>query len=162
MLLHPRDAPLDDVEWREWLGRNDFGQLVASGRRRDVPVVVPTHVGYDGATTVELHLARPDPVWPAIERNPTVLRTVSGDDVYVTSTWGAAPETPPELGIATSYYASVQLTCLATVVDDDEEKAALLRRRLGHCQPEDGFADVAPGLACCATARDGSDTRDPL
>lgn len=141
MLVHPWDAALDD-EWREWLGRNDFGQLIAAGRGRDVPVVVPTHFRYDGATTVELHLARPNPVWPAIEENPTVLLTVVGDYVYVPSTWGAAPETPPELGIATSYYATVQLTCAATIVDDDAAKAALLRRALARFQPEGGFLPV--------------------
>ena len=140
--MHPWDAPLDDAEWREWLGRNDFGQLIAAGRGRDVPVVVPTHFRYDGALTVELHLARPNPVWAAIEENPTVLLTVVGDWTYVPSTWGAAPGTPPELGIATSYYATVQLTCAATVVDDPAEKAALLGRQLGLMQPEGGYAPV--------------------
>ena len=144
MLVHPWDAPLDDTEWREWLARNDFGQLVAAGRGRDVPIVVPTHFRYDGATTAELHLARPNPVWAAIDENPHVLLTVVGDDVFVPSTWGAEPGTPPELGIATSYYATVQLTCRATVVDDDDAKAALLRRQLGHFQPEGGYAVVTP------------------
>lgn len=143
MLVHPWDAPLDDAEWREWLARNDFGQLIAPGRGRDVPVVVPTHFRYDGATTIELHLARPNPVWPAIEESPAVLFTVIGDYVYVPSTWGAAPGTPPELGIATSYYATAQLTCRATVVDDEAEKAALLRRQLAAFQPEGGYAPVA-------------------
>ena len=144
MLVHPWDAPLDDTEWREWLGRNDFGQLIAAGRGRDVPVVVPTHFRYDGATTLELHLAKPNPVWAAVAENPTVLFTVIGDYVFVPSTWGAAPGTPPELGIATSYYATAQLTCAATVVDDPEELAALLRRQLGAFQPEGGFAPVTP------------------
>lgn len=142
MLVHPWDAPLDDAEWREWLSRHDFGQLVAAGRGRDVPVVVPTHFRYDGATTVELHLARPNPVWPAIAENPTVLLTVIGDYVYVPSTWGAEPGTPPERGIATSYYATAQLTCAATVVDDPDDLAALLARQLGTFQPEGGYADV--------------------
>ena len=65
-----------------------------------------------------------------------------GDYVYVPSTWGAPPGAPPELGIATSYYATVQLTCAATVVDDPEDLAALLRRQLGRFQPEGGFAPV--------------------
>lgn len=142
MLVHPWDAPLGDAEWREWLSRNDFGQVIAAGRGRDVPVVVPTHYRYDGATTVETHLARPNPVWPAIQENSTVLLTVIGDYVYVPSTWGAAPGTPSELGIPTSYYATVQLTCAATVVDDPDELAALLRRQLGRFQPEGGYAHV--------------------
>lgn len=142
MLVHPWDAPLADAEWREWLSRNDFGQVIAAGRGRDVPVVVPTHFRYDGATTVETHLARPNPVWAAVDENPTVLLTVVGDYVYVPSTWGAAPGTPPELGIPTSYYATVQLTCAATVVDDPDDLAALLRRQLGRFQPEGGYAAV--------------------
>lgn len=142
MLVHPWDAPLDDGEWRAWLSRHDFGELVAAGRGRDVPVVVPTHFRYDGATTVELHLARPNPLWAAIEENPTVLLTVVGDYVYVPSTWGAAPGTPPEHGIATSYYATAQLTCAATVVDDADDLAALLARQLGAFQPEGGYAPV--------------------
>ncbi|HVF04027.1 MAG TPA: FMN-binding negative transcriptional regulator [Frankiaceae bacterium] len=142
MLVHPWDAPLDDAEWRGWLARHDFGQLIAAGRGRDVPVVVPTHFRYDGATTVELHLARPNPVWPAMAENPTVLLTVVGDYVYVPSTWGAAAGTPPERGIATSYYATVQLTCTATVVDDADDITALLRRQLGAFQPEGGYAPV--------------------
>lgn len=142
MLVHPWDAPLDDAEWREWLARNDFGQLIAPGRGREVPVVVPTHFRYDGATTLRLHLARPNPVWAAIEESPTVLFTVIGDWTYVPSTWGAAPGTPPELGIPTSYYATVQLTCRAAVVDDPAGKVAILGEQLAHHQPEGGFASL--------------------
>lgn len=144
MLVHPWDAALDDAEWREWLARNDFGQLIASGRGRDVPVVVPTHFRYDGATTVRLHLARPNPVWAAIEESPVVLLTVIGDWTYVPSTWGAAPGTPPELGIATSYYATVQLTCRAEIVDGADGKVAILGEQLAHHQPEGGFAPLDP------------------
>ncbi|MDQ1713219.1 MAG: transcriptional regulator [Frankiaceae bacterium] len=146
MLVHPWDAALDDTEWREWLARNDFGQLIASGRGRDVPVVVPTHFRYDGATTVRLHLARPNPVWAAIEESPVVLLTVIGDWAYVPSTWGAAPGSPPELGIATSYYATVQLTCGAEVVDEADATVAILREQLGHHQPEGGYAPLDPAL----------------
>jgi len=35
-----------------------FGQLIAPGLARDLPVVVPTHFCYDGADTIELHLHR--------------------------------------------------------------------------------------------------------
>jgi transcriptional regulator len=142
VLVHPWDAPLDDAEWREWLARNDFGQLIAPGRGREVPVVVPTHFHYDGTTTLRLHLARPNPVWAAIEESPTVLFTVIGDWTYVPSTWGAAPGTPPELGIPTSYYATVQLTCHAAVVDDPAGKVAILGEQLAHHQPGGGFAPL--------------------
>jgi transcriptional regulator len=47
------DAPLDDAEWRDRLrAGHDFGQLIAPGRDRDLPVVVPTHFHCDGDRTV--------------------------------------------------------------------------------------------------------------
>ena len=66
MLVHPWDAAVDDSEWRAWLlDGHDFGELIAPGRDRDLPVVVPTHFVYDGDHQVLLHLARPNPVWAA-------------------------------------------------------------------------------------------------
>ena len=144
MLVHPWDAPLDDAEWREWLGRHDFGQVIAPGDRRDVPVVVPTHFLFDGDRTVRLHLARPNPVWAALQERPRALLTVVDDYTYVPSTWGAEPGTPPELGVPTSYYATVQLTCDVRVVDDPAEKAAILSGQLRHHEPSGGYAEPDP------------------
>ena len=79
MLVHPWDAPLDDSEWRGWLLRHDFGQLIAPGAGRDLPIVVPTHFLYDGATTVRLHLAKPNPVWAALAERPRAVVTVVDD-----------------------------------------------------------------------------------
>src|SRR6185312_13139248 len=42
MLIHPWDAS-SGSEWREWLSAHDFGQLIAGGRGRDLPVVTPAH-----------------------------------------------------------------------------------------------------------------------
>lgn len=143
MLIHPWDAATD-TEWRAWLlAGHDFGQLIATGRGRDVPVVVPTHFVFDGEETVLLHLARPNPVWRAVEENPRVLLTVVGDYGYVPSAWNANPGTDPALGVPTSYYASVQLTCTARVVDDAAEKAELLNRQLAHFEPDGGRAVVS-------------------
>lgn len=145
MLVHPWDAPLDDAEWRSWLGRHDFGQLVAPGRDRDLPVVVPTHFVYDGAVTVRLHLARPNPVWAALAERPRALLTVVDDYAYVPAAWGAAPGTPPELGIPTSYYATVQLSCDARVVDEPAEEAAILREQMAHFEPAGGYLEPDAG-----------------
>ncbi|GAA2642672.1 FMN-binding negative transcriptional regulator [Dactylosporangium fulvum] len=134
MLVHPWDAAGPD-EWRQWLADQDFGQLVAPGRARDLPVVVPTHFLFDGASTVWLHLARPNPVWPLLEEHPRALLTVIGDYVYVPSDWNAGPGTDPRRGVPTSYYASVQLSCDVRVIDDRDEKAQLLGRQLAHFQP---------------------------
>jgi transcriptional regulator len=139
VLVHPWDAPLDDQEWRGWLrDGHDFGQLVAPGRDRDLPVVVPTHFVYDGDRTVRLHLARPNPVWDALDERPRALLTVVGDYTYVPSAWGAAPGTPAELGIPTSYYATVQLSCDVRIADP-AETLDILAVQLGHFEPGGGY-----------------------
>ena len=143
MLVHPWDAALDDDEWRTWLQDNDFGTLIAAGRGRDVPVAVPTHFTYEHPHVL-LHLARPNPVWPPIEENPRVLLSVVGDVAYVPSAWKAVGDEDPALGIPTSYYAAVLLTCTATVLTGDE-LAEVLRVQLADFEPGSGVAD--PGVA---------------
>ena len=144
MLVHPWDAPLDDEEWRSWLLRHDFGQLIAPGDGRDLPVVVPTHFLYDGSTTIRLHLAKPNPVWAALAERPRALLTVVDDYTYVPSAWQAAPGTPTELGVPTSYYATAQLSCDVRVVDDPAEKAGILSQQLGHFEPGSGYLEPDP------------------
>jgi transcriptional regulator len=134
VLVHPWDSA-EDGEWRTWLADRDFGQLIAAGRDRDLPVVVPTHFVFDGERTVWLHLARPNPVWAALAENPRALLTVVDDYTYVRSEWNAGPGTPVEHGVPTSYYATVQLACDVRVVDDPAEKAGILTRQLGHFEP---------------------------
>ena len=141
MLVHPWDAPLDDEEWRSWLLRHDFGQLIAPGDGRDLPIVVPTHFLYDGGTSVRLHLAKPNPVWAALAERPRALLTVVDDYTYVPSPWQAAPGTPTELGVPTSYYATVQLSCDVEVIDDEDAKAAILRDQLAHLEPAGGYLE---------------------
>ncbi|MEU5879115.1 FMN-binding negative transcriptional regulator [Spirillospora sp. NPDC047279] len=136
MLVHPWDAPLDDAEWRHWLAAGrDFGQLVAPGRGRDLPVVVPTHFLYDGDRTVWLHLARPNPVWEPLAEHPRALLTVIDDYVYAPSEWGRDEGQEAERAVPTSYYASVQLACDVRVVDDPAEKTEILNRQLARFEP---------------------------
>jgi transcriptional regulator len=142
VLVHPWDSA-DDAEWRKWLGGHDFGQLIAGGRDRDLPVVVPTHFVFDGEETVWLHLARPNPVWEPLAENPRALLTVIGDYTYIPSDWNANPGSPAELGVPTSYYATVQLACDVRVVDDPAEKAAILDRQLAHFEPGSGRRPVS-------------------
>jgi transcriptional regulator len=145
MLVHPWDAALDDDEWRRFVAAQGFGHLIAPGRGRDVPVVVPTQFLLDG-DVVWLHLARPNPIWPAIDENPTVLLSIAGDWAYVPSAWKAIGDEDPTMGIPTTYYAAAQLTCDATVVDDNEGKMAILRRQLGAVQPDLPVADPSAHL----------------
>ncbi len=144
MLVHPWDASRDTAESRDFLLAHGFGQLIAAGRGRDVPVVVPTQYALeDGTKVVVLHLARPNPVWAAIDENPVVLLAVAGDWAFVPSAWKAVGAEDPALGIPTTYYAAVQLTARAEVVDDEAGKAAILRLQQGLADPDGGWVDPA-------------------
>ncbi|MEU9336259.1 FMN-binding negative transcriptional regulator [Streptomyces sp. NPDC048290] len=149
MLIHPWDDARDDTEWRTWLAAHDFGQLAVNGRPGEPPFVQPLHFLYDAGPgahgEVLTHLARPHPMWPALEADPEVLLSVVDDYVFVPGPWQAAPGTPPEHGTPTSFYAAVQLRCRAEIVDDPAAKAALLDRQTAHFQPEGGSAPVLAG-----------------
>jgi transcriptional regulator len=145
MLVHPWDAGHDEVEWRNFVTSQGFGQLIAPGRDREVPVVVPTQFVLDG-DAVLLHLARPNPVWHAIDERPVALLSIAGDWAYVPSAWKATGDEDPAEGVPTTYYAATQLLCDVTVVDDDEGKLAILRRQLAAVEPELGAADPSVHL----------------
>jgi transcriptional regulator len=141
MLIHPWDAALSEDEWVDFVRSQGFGHLVAAGRGRDVPVVVPTQFSLVDPANVVLHLARPNPVWGALEENPTVVLSVAGDWAYVPAAWKAIGDEDPRLGIPTTYYAAAQLIATATVVDDLDGKVAILRTQLGDTEPGSDVAD---------------------
>ncbi|KUH39468.1 MULTISPECIES: FMN-binding negative transcriptional regulator [Streptomyces] len=151
MLIHPWDAARDDAEWRDWLAHHDFGQLAVNGPSGAPPWVQPLHFRYDAEPgpfgEVVTHLARPNPLWAALEARPTVVLSVVDDYVFVPGPWAAPEGAPPEHGTPTSLYAAVQLVCTARVVDDPAEKAELLGRQVDHFQPAGGSAPVAAGEA---------------
>ncbi|MGW2780225.1 FMN-binding negative transcriptional regulator [Streptomyces populi] len=145
MSIQPWDAALDDAEWQAWIADgHDFGVLGVNGPPGHAPVVVPTHFTVDG-TGLLVHLARPHPVRKAIEADPGVTFTVTGDHAFVPGPWRAEPGVPPIEGVPTSYYAAVRFTCRATVIDDPGAKAELLRRQTAHFQPEGDHAPVETG-----------------
>jgi transcriptional regulator len=141
VLIHPWDAGLSEAEWVEFVRAQGFGHLVAGGRDRVVPVVVPTQYALVAPDEVVLHLARPNPIWPALAENPAVVLSVAGDWSYIPTHWKAIGDEDPRLGVPTTYYAAVQLVADATVVDDDEGKAAILRVQLDVTEPGSGAAD---------------------
>ncbi|WP_372343244.1 FMN-binding negative transcriptional regulator [Streptomyces sp. KL116D] len=148
MLIHPWDAARDAAEWREWLAVHDFGQLAVNGLPGEPPFVQPMHFAYDGERDEVLaHLARPNPVWPALDANPEVLLSVVDDYAFVPGPWQALSGAPAEHGTPTSVYAAVQLRCTAHVVDDPQEKAEILNRQVGHFQPPGLSATAAVGEA---------------
>jgi transcriptional regulator len=141
VLIHPWDAGLSEEEWVAFVRAQGFGHLVAAGRGRDVPIVVPTQFALVSTEEVVLHLARPNPVWKALAENPAVVLSVAGDWAYIPAAWKAIGEEDPRFGVPTTYYAAVQLVADATVVDDAEGKAAILRIQLGTTEPGSGAAD---------------------
>ncbi|MFJ7219735.1 FMN-binding negative transcriptional regulator [Amycolatopsis sp. NPDC098790] len=142
MLIHPWDAA-SDAEWRAWLSTHDFGQLIAGGKDRDLPVVTPAHFAFDGADTIITHLARPNPIWPLLEEHPRALLTVVDDYTYIRADWNTAGD--PAVGVPTSYYATVQLEGSVRLVDDPVAKAALLEKQLRHFETDGARARVSAG-----------------
>lgn len=140
MLIHPWDRAESDEQWLAFLRAQGFGHLVASGGPdRRVPVVTPTQYVVTNDEVV-LHLARPNPIWAAIEENPAVVLSVAGDWAYVPGTWKAIGEEDPAIGIPTTYYAAVQVVAEVVPLDGD---AALevLRTQLGQLDPAGELAD---------------------
>ncbi|MFJ9948776.1 FMN-binding negative transcriptional regulator [Kitasatospora sp. NPDC091207] len=131
----------DDAEWRAWLAQGrDFGLLAANGLPGQGPVLVPTHFLLDVERgEVLLHLAAPNPLFAAVRADPEVTLAVTDDYAFAPGHWRGEPGTP------TSYYASVQFTCTAEIVEDAAGKAAILNRQLAHFQPETPALRVAPG-----------------
>lgn len=144
MFIRREDEARSDDEWKTFLAAHDFGELIASGAGRDVPVVVPTHFVYDGDRTVRLHLAVANPFWEALAENPLALVAVYGDYAFIPTQWNANPGAAVEYGIPTSYYAAVQAVVRCRAVDDPDEIAEILRAQLAHFQPEGGHGPVDP------------------
>lgn len=145
MLIGRHDQVLSDQEWRDLLSDLDFGQLVAAGRDRDKPVIVPVHFIFDGQETIELHLDRRNPVWDLLEEDPSAAFTVVDAHVFVPSVWNCESGREPEWSAPTSYYAAVQLFGPVEIVDAPEELALLLQRQMTRMQPEGGYAPIDPG-----------------
>ncbi|GAA2685627.1 FMN-binding negative transcriptional regulator [Nonomuraea recticatena] len=143
MLIHPWDAGSHE-DSLAFVRDHQFGTLIAAGRGRDVPVVVPTQFLLADDSTVLLHLARPNPVWKAIEENPRVVLSVTGPWTYIRGEWRAEPGTDPTLGVPTTYYSAVQLICTAEIVTDDEGKLDVLRRQLADLEPTLGDPSRMP------------------
>lgn len=145
MLIHPWDAGTEAASLA-YVRDNQFGHLIAAGRGRDVPVVVPTQFLLLDDTTVLLHLARPNPIWAAIEENPKVILSIAGSWTYIPGAWRAEPGTDPSLGVPTTYYSSVQLVCAAEIVTETDGKLDILRHQLADLDPELGDPARMPRL----------------
>lgn len=143
LLIRKHDRASDE-EWRIFLVQHDFGQLIAGGRDRHVPVIVPTHFVFDGDKTISLHLARANPVWDALSENASAVVSVVGAYTYIPTDINGGTAEPEGYGVPTSYYAAVQVTGWCETVEGDEI-AEILNAQLQHFQPEGGHAVVEPG-----------------
>ena len=88
MYIAEVDRGFGEDEWREFVTSQGFGHLVAAGRGREVPVVVPTQFVLDGDEAI-LHLVGKNPILEAIEEQPRVLMSVAGDWAFIPSSWKA-------------------------------------------------------------------------
>jgi len=128
------DSGFGEDEWRDFVTSQGFGHLVAAGRGREVPVVVPTQFVLEGDEVI-LHLVGKNPIFEAIDEQPRVLLSVAGDWAFIPSAWKAIGEEDPLLGVPTTYYAAVQVEGTATVMADPSDVAGVLRRQLAALQP---------------------------
>lgn len=142
MYIPPVDRSLGEQEWRPFVERQGFGHLVAAGRNRDIPVVVPTQFLLD-ADVVLLHLVAANPIFDALAEQSRVLLSVAGDWAFIPSAWKAIGGEDPRLGIPTTYYGAVQLIGSARVESEPTAVAEVLRRQLAVFQPEVEVADPA-------------------
>ena len=134
MYIAKVDGGFGEDEWRDFVTSQGFGHLVAAGRGREVPVVVPTQFVLEGDEVI-LHLVGKNPIFEAIAEQPRVLLSVAGDWAFIPSAWKAIGEEDPLLGVPTTYYAAVQVEGTATVMADPSDVAGVLRRQLAALQP---------------------------
>ena len=139
MLIRPHDAATSDDQWRSFVAEQGFGHFVVSGTG-EVPVVVPTQFVLVEDQDV-FHLAKPNPVFAALEATPRAVLSIAGDWAYIPGAWKAIGDEDPTLGIPTTYYGAVQLIGDVTVTDDPDEIAAILRTQLNDVEPDGGLQD---------------------
>lgn len=145
MLIRPADRAWNDEEWKGFVRRQGFGQLIAAGRGSEVPCVAPTHFAYDGQSRVIMHFVKDNPILQALHQSAMGLLAVVGDVAFIPGYVNAGEESPPEWGVPTSYYAAVQLIGKCRIVDDPAEMARILTELLDRFQPEGRHEPVEAG-----------------
>lgn len=139
MLIRPHDAGTDEKQWRDFAAKQGFGHFAVTGSGQ-VPVVVPTQFVLTN-DQVLFHLAKPNPVFEAIQATPHALLSIAGDWAYIPGAWKAIGDEDPTLGIPTTYYGAVQLSGPVEVTDHVDEIAAILRAQLADVEPDGGLQD---------------------
>lgn len=139
MLIRPHDRADDEAQWRSFVIEQGFGHFAVRGDGV-VPIVVPTQFVLRDDDVV-FHLARANPVFPALDATPHGVLSVAGDWAYVPGAWKAIGDEDPSLGIPTTYYGAVQLIGAVELIEDVDELAAILRIQLADVEPDGGLQD---------------------
>jgi transcriptional regulator len=134
MLKTAPDLPLNENEWREYLFREAFGQVVAVGVNRSTPVITPVHFIEGAGGTLEFHLHRANPLLDALRELPWATMSVVSAQAFIPSSWNAEPEDDAMWSAPTSYYAAVQATG-STELLEAEALADHLNREVAFFQP---------------------------
>ena len=108
MLIRPHDAGTSEDQWRSFAVEQGFGHFVVAGSG-EVPVVVPTQFALTQDQVV-FHLAKPNPVFAAIESTPRAVLSIAGDWAYIPGAWKAIGDEDPTRGIPTTYYGCLLYT----------------------------------------------------
>jgi transcriptional regulator len=138
VLIRAHDAGRSEEQWRTFVRKQGFGHFAVSTAH--APVVVPTQFLL-GETEIRLHLAANNPVFAALEVNPTAVLSVAGDWAYIPGGWKMIGDEDPTLGVPTTYYAAVQIVGRVTIVDDAEGLADILRSQVGDLEEPGALAD---------------------
>jgi transcriptional regulator len=114
MYVHPA-FKADPETAKTFLATRGFGTLVAVGDKAPVAVHVPFLFSSEGGGgSIELHVARANPIHRIIAQNPHVLLTCTGPDAYVSPDWyGSANQVP------TWNYIAVHAGGRARIMDKD-------------------------------------------
>lgn len=114
MYVHPAFKADPDAS-KAFLSERGFGTLVAV----DGTVPLAVHAPFlfspsEAGGTIELHVARANPIHEVIARNPQVLLICTGPDAYVSPDWyGSANQVP------TWNYVAVHAAGRARIMDED-------------------------------------------
>lgn len=139
MLIRPHDAVTDVDQWRSFVHEQGFGHFAVSGTGV-VPIVVPTQFVLLDEQIV-FHLAKPNPVFAALDATPHAVLSIAGDWAYIPGAWKMIGDEDPSLGVPTTYYGAVQLSGPVDVTDEPEEIAAILRTQIADLEPDGGLQD---------------------
>jgi transcriptional regulator len=121
MYVHPA-FKADEAALQALLVERGFGTLVAfegadsSAHSIAKPIAVHVPFLFDAvAGTIELHVARPNPIHQAILANPAVLLACTGPDAYISPDWYASENQVP-----TWNYVAVHATGRASLMPKEK------------------------------------------